>query len=188
MVSEFQTLFLERIKKNAGSTIVIGIIVLIVGFLAMGAPLITGLSIALLIGVMLILGGIAQLVFSIQTGKGIFSILFSVLAIIVGGYMLFNPAVALDSLTIILAAYLIVSGIFQAIMAIQIKPIKGWGWMLFSGITSVLLGGMIWSQFPLSGDWAIGLLVGINLFFSGWSLIMTGLAARSLIKLGEETV
>jgi len=185
MSTEFQSLFLENIKKNAGMAIGLGIIVLIIGFLAMGSPFITGLSVALLVGIMLILGGIAQLIFSIQTGKGVFAILMSILAIVVGGYMVINPALALGTLTIFLAAYLIVSGIFEILMAFQIKPIKGWGWVLFSGITAVVLGGMIWSQFPVSGVWAIGLLVGINLFFSGWSLIMIGMAARSLIKAGE---
>jgi uncharacterized membrane protein HdeD (DUF308 family) len=70
-------------------------------------------------------------------------------------------------------------------MAFQIKPTKGWGWVLFSGILFLVLGGMIWSQFPVSGAWAIGLLVGINLFFSGWRLAMLGIAARSLNITGE---
>ena len=188
MSTEFQSLFLEDVKKNAGLTIGLGIIVLIVGLLAMGSPLITGLSVALLVGIMLVIGGISQLVFSIRTGKGVFAILISVLAVIVGIYMLANPTMALGTLTIFLAAYLIVSGIFEILMAFQIKPIKGWGWVLFSGITAVVLGGMIWSQFPVSGAWAIGLLVGINLFFSGWSLIMIGMSARSLIKAGEGSI
>lgn len=185
MTTEFQSLFFERIKKNAGLTIGLGVIVLIVGLLAMGSPLVTGLSIAMLVGIMLIVGGVGQLIFSVQTGKGVFAILVSVLAIVAGIYMLANPAVALATLTVFLAAYLVVSGIFEILMAFQIKPNKGWGWVLFSGIVSLVLGGMIWSQFPVSGAWAIGLLVGINLFFSGWSLIMMGMAARSLIKAGE---
>jgi len=172
--------FLEEIKKNSGLTIAIGIIVLLMGFLAMGSPLIAGLSVALMVGVMLIIGGIGQLVFAVKAGKGIFAIIIAILMIIVGGYMILNPASSLASLTIFLAAYLIVSGIFEALLAFQVKPAKGWGWELFNGIISILLGAMIWNQFPISGAWAIGILFGVKLLFSGWTLIMFGLAARAM--------
>ena len=81
-----------------------------------------------------------------------------------------------------LAMYLIFSGISEAIMAFQVKPNAGWGWALFSGIMSVILGAMIWSQFPLSGAWAIGILIGARLIFSGWTLFMFGMTARSAAK------
>ena len=96
--------------------------------------------------------------------------------------MVFNPGPALESLTIFLAIYLLVSGVFEIIMALQIRPVNGWGWALFSGIISTLHGAMIWSQFPLSGAWAIGILIGIRLSFSGWTLLMFGIAARAIQK------
>ena len=74
--------------------------------------------------------------------------------------------------------YLIFPGIFEVMMAFQIRPVKGWGGVVFSGILSMLLGFMIWKQFPLSGAWAIGILMGICLFFNGLSLVMLGLAVR----------
>ena len=171
---------MEEIKKNSGLTIAIGVIVLLMGFFAMGSPLIAGLSVTLMVGVMLIIGGIAQLVFAIKSRSGIFAIIIAVLMAIVGGYMISNPAAALASLTIFLAAYLIVSGIFEALLAFQVKPAKGWGWELFNGIISILLGAMIWNQFPISGAWAIGILFGVKLLFSGWTLITFGLAARGM--------
>ena len=179
-IQNINTPFLEEIKKNSGLTIAIGVIVLLMGFFAMGSPLIAGLSVTLMVGVMLIIGGIAQLVFAIKSRSGIFAIIIAVLMVIVGGYMISNPAAALASLTIFLAAYLIVSGIFEALLAFQVKPAKGWGWELFSGIISLLLGAMIWNQFPISGAWAIGILFGVKLLFSGWTLIMFGLAARGM--------
>ena len=93
--------------------------------------------------------------------------------------MVMNPGAALASLTIFLAVYLIVSGVCEAIAAIQARPLEGWGMALFSGILSLLLGAMIWSQFPLSGAWAIGILIGVKLFFNGLSLLLFGLAVRS---------
>jgi len=191
MSEEFQNIestFMREIKKNSGLTIAMGIIVLLMGLFAMGSPLIAGLSIAMVVGILFIIGGGGQLVFAFKTGKRVLDIILGVLTVIVGIYMVMNPAAALASLTIFLAAYLIVSGIFEAIMAFQIRPASGWGWALFNGIVSVLLGAMIWNQYPLSGAWAIGILLGIKLFFSGWMLLMFGLAARDMASELKEAV
>jgi len=174
--------FMQEIKKNSGLTIAMGAILVLMGFLAMGAPLVAGLSVTMMVGITLIIGGIGQLVFAIKTGKGFLTMVIGVLTVILGGYMLSNLGVALASLTIFLSIYLIVSGILEAMMAFQIRPAKGWGWALFSGFTSVLLGAMIWSQYPLSGAWAIGILLGVRLIFSGWTLIMFGASVRSTAK------
>ncbi len=172
--------FIEAIKKNSGLTIAIGAILSLLGFFAMGSPFIAGLSVSLMVGFIFIAGGAGQLVFAFQTGKRMFDIILAVLTVVVGVYMVMNPAAALGSLTIFLSAYLIVSGIFEALMAFQTRPVKGWVWALFSGIISVLLGIMIMSQYPLSGAWAIGIIFGVKLFFSGWTLLMFGLSARSM--------
>lgn len=110
---------------------------------------------------------------------GIWSILFAVLTIIMGMYMLMSPGAALGGLTIFLATYLIVSGIPEVIVFNEVRPAPGVGWGMFSGVLSVVLGGLIWSQFPLSGAWAIGILLGVRLFFSGMTLLMLGLSARN---------
>jgi uncharacterized membrane protein HdeD (DUF308 family) len=171
--------FLEEIKKNSGLAIVMGVIVLITGILAIGSPFVAGISVAMMVGVLLIVGGIGHLIFAIRGRTGIWSILFSVLTVIVGGYMLANLGVALASLTLFLAVYFIVSGIFEILFAFRAKPVKGWGWALFSGIVSVILGLMIWGQFPFSGAWAVGILFGIRMIFIGWTLIIIGSGARS---------
>ena len=64
-------------------------------------------------------------------------------------------------------------------MAFYVRPFSGWGWILFNGVVSVLLGAMIWNQFSLSGAWVIGILLEIKLLFSGWTLIMFVLARIS---------
>ena len=163
-------------------TIAAGVLIMLMGLFAMASPLIAGVSIALVVGALFIIGGIAQLVFAFKTGTGVLSIILGVLTVIAGGYMVSNPGVALAALTIFLAAYLIASGIIESVMAFQAKPASGWGWALFSAVLSVLLGIMIWSQFPVSGAWAIGLLLGVKLFFSGLTLLMFGIAARNTVK------
>ena len=181
-IQNVDSAFLDDIRKNSGLTIAMGVIVLLMGFLAIGSPFMAGLSIAMVVGILFIIGGIGQLVFAFQAGRRILNIILGLLTAAVGIYMVMNPVAALVSLTIFLAAYLIVSGIFEVVLAFQIKPVSGWGWALFSGIISVLLGVMIWSQFPLSGAWAIGVLLGVKLFFSGWTLLMFGMAAKGLAK------
>jgi uncharacterized membrane protein HdeD (DUF308 family) len=181
-LSNAESEFMKEIKKNSGLTIVLGVVVTLMGLLAMGSPFITGLSVAIAVGFLLIVGGVSQTFFAIKARSGIFSIIIGILAVLAGIFMVTNPDTALATLTMFLAIYLIVSGVGESIMAFQVKPASGWGWALFSGIMSVILGVMIWSQFPLSGAWAIGILVGIKLLFSGWSLIMFGVAARSVSK------
>jgi uncharacterized membrane protein HdeD (DUF308 family) len=179
--------FLGQIKKNAALTIVMGVIVLITGILAIGSPFIAGVSVALAVGILLIVGGVGQVIFAIPTfavsvGTGLVSTIIGVLSVLIGGYMLSNPGIALATLTLFLAGYFIVSGILEAVLSFQAKPASGWGWSLFSGIVSVLLGIMIWNEFPMSGAWAVGILVGIRLIFGGWTLIMFGSAARGVTK------
>lgn len=182
------TPFLDEIQRNSGFTIAMGVILLLAGLLAMGTPLVAGLSLAMLVGFMLIVGGIGQLVFAVKTGKGIFTIILGLLTVIIGGYMVANSAVALSALTLFLAIYLLVSGVSEVLMSFQFRPARGWGWTLFSGILAVLLGAIIWNQFPLSGAWAIGILIGVRLFFNGWALLMLGLAARGAAKQRTDSI
>lgn len=177
-----ETPLLDAVKKNTGLTIATGVIMIFMGLLAMGAPLVAGASLAVMVGVLLIIAGVSETVFAFKAGSGILTIILGVLTVIAGGYMVANPGAALAALTIFLAAYFLVSGVFEAIMAFQARPSQGWGWALFSGILSVILGLMIWNQYPLSGAWAIGILLGVKLLFSGMTLMMFGIAARSTVN------
>ena len=178
-IQKIETQFMKALKENAGTAIAMGSLLLLLGFLAMASPLVAGVSVAMMVGIMLLIGGMGQLVFAFKSGMGLASILFAVLTIAIGGYMLANPDAALGSLTIFLAVYLIVSGFAEIMVSYQARPTPGAGWAMFSGFLSLVLGGLIWSQFPLSGAWAIGILLGIRLFFTGTSLLMLGFAARN---------
>jgi uncharacterized membrane protein HdeD (DUF308 family) len=78
----------------------------------------------------------------------------------------------------VLIAVLLAHGLFTAIEAFQIRPTEGWGWMLWSGVASIILGIMLWMKFPSSALWAIGLLFGLSLAINGWSFIALALGAR----------
>ena len=173
-----QTQFQEDIQKSSGFIIVSGTLLLLMGMFAMGSPLVASVSLVMMIGIMLIIGGIAQLSFAFKSGKSLSAFVLGALTVIIGGYMASRPGAALASFTLFLAMYLIFSGAFEVMMSFQFRPIKGWGWAALSGAVSMLLGMMIWNQFPLSGAWAIGILIGVRLLFSGLTLLTLGFAAR----------
>ena len=176
---------LGTIKRNAGVGMAAGILAVIAGCLAIMSPLVAGLSVAIAVGVLLIVSGVSRLFLAFKMGSfghGLLIFVLGVLSIVAGGYMVSRPGMALATLTLVLAAYLFVDGIFEIIWAFRLRPIKGWGWTLFSGIAALALGIMIWRQFPVSGMWAVGTLVGIHMIFGGSSLASVSSAARSAAK------
>lgn len=165
------------LSQHAGTATGMGVVMLIVGFLSLAAPLVAGLSIVLIMGIMILLGGVSQLFFAFRAGsfgQGLLTLIMGLLTTVVGAYMISNPGIALATLTLVLAAWFVVEGAFEIFWALRLRPLPGWGTTMFSGMVSFLLGLMIWRQFPVSGAWAIGILVGIKLFFSGWWLIVIG--------------
>ena len=176
---------LDGIKKNARMAVVMGIVMVICGVLAIGSPLAAGMSVTMIVGIMLAVGGIAQCLLAFQAGalgKGLLIFLVGALTTVAGFFLFNQPLAGLATITFLLAAYFIVTGIFELISSVQIRPAEGWGIMLFNGIVTLLLGIMLWSEFPLSGAWAVGVLFGVKLLFSGWSLIFIGRSVRRVAK------
>lgn len=177
---------IDGIKKNAGLTVLSGVILLIAGTLAIFSPFVAGVSITLLVGMMLAVSGIGQCFLAFKTGafgRGLMVFVVGVLMTITGFYMMNQPIAGLATLTIILMSYLLATGALEIIVAFQLKPADGWGLQLFNGIVALLLGIMLWRQFPLSGAWAIGVLFGIKMIFSGLAFVIIG---RNVKKMAAE--
>jgi uncharacterized membrane protein HdeD (DUF308 family) len=176
---------LDGIKRNARLAVIMGVIMVICGILAILSPLAAGASVMMFVGILLAIGGIAQCVLAFQAGafsKGFLIFVAGALTAIVGFYLINKPLSGLAVIAFFLAVYFIVTGIFELVGAFQVRPAEGWGWMLFNGIVTLLLGIMIWSQFPLSGAWAVGILFGVKLLLSGTSLIVIGRSVRGAAK------
>lgn len=183
--------WLDEAKKNSGFLIFLGVMTIIFGVLAVGAPLMTGIAVAVMVGCLLLFMGIARIVHALKSGQwgtGIWGTVIGLLAVVAGLMTIFRPMVGLMSLTLFLAAYFFVDGVCEIIAAFKIKPDQGWGWLLFNGIVAVLLGVMIWRQWPVSGAWAIGILVGVHILMSGWSMVILGTGARRFAGAIEEAV
>ena len=175
----------QAVEAGGKSMKTLGVISIIMGILAMLAPGLTGMSVVLLIGVVVLVAGVVRIIWAFQAGslgKGLLTFVIGVLTLLCGIALIANPLFASGVLTILLAVYFIVDGIAEIAASSRLRPAPGWGWMLFGGIVSILLGVMIWGQFPLSGLWAIGILLGIKLFFVGLIMITGGSVMRSLAK------
>ena len=180
-IENIQSQLVEGIKQNSGWAIAIGVLSVITGFLAIMLPLIAGLSITVVVGALLSINGVSQLIFAFKTGsigKGLLTFVLGLLSIGVGLYMMFNPGMGLETLTLLLAVYFFASGISEIIGAFKMKPVKGWVWASISGVASLVLGVMIWLQFPASGEWAVGVLTGIRMIFGGMWAIAIGRGVR----------
>ena len=179
----------DAVRKRGKHATILGVITMLLGIFAMATPLLVGMSVAWIVGILVFLGGVSRLIWAFKaetTGRGIFMFIVGVLTMLAGGAMLANPLFMAGVLTIVLAVYLVFDGIGEIIMAFEIKPLSGWGMVLFAGIVSLLLGIAIWRQFPLSGPWAIGLILGIKLFLAGLMMLMLGATAREVAKSVEE--
>jgi len=184
-VSTNDASLIDMIRKNATLAVVTGVVMLVCGVLAIGSPLAAGLSVTIFVGSMLAVGGIAQCFLAFRAGafgKGVMIFVVGLLTAVVGIYLASQPVAGLASITLFLAAYFIVTGIFEAVGAFQVRPASGWGWMLFNAVVTLLLGFMIWRQFPLSEAWAVGILFGIKLMFSGWTLIFIGRSVKNATR------
>lgn len=182
-----QAELIDAIRRNSGLTVASGVILLIAGILAILSPFVAGLSITIMVGVLLAVAGISQCFLAFRAGAfGRALVLFvaGLLMAIAGFYMMSQPVSGLAALTLVLMAFLIVTGILEIIVAFQLKPADGWGVELFNGVVTLVLGILLWRQFPLSGAWAIGILFGIKMVFSGWAFIFIG---RGVKKITAET-
>lgn len=162
-----------------------GVTAIILGVLCLLAPGLTGISVITLVGFFVLAAGIVRMIWAFQAGsfgKGLLMFAIGGLTLLCGIALVANPLFASGVLTVVLAVYFIVDGISEIVGAVQLRPESGWGWMLFGGIVSVWLGIIIWRQFPLSGVWAIGILLGIKLFFVGLIMVTGGSAMRSMAR------
>jgi uncharacterized membrane protein HdeD (DUF308 family) len=173
---------LSALRGNWLWFVVLGGVLVALGIIALGSVVIASLAAAVAIGIVLLLAGVGEVIgaFWCRGWSGFFlELLSGVLSIVVGLLFLRAPLNALAALTLLIACFLMVGGIFKIVAALSYR-FAAWGWSLASGIIDVILGVMIWQEWPASALWVIGLFVGINLLFRGINWIALGLALRAL--------
>lgn len=164
---------------------VVGFVLIIAGFACIVFPLASTLAIKIIIGWALLFVGVSYLVsaFSSEKKSGrMMNIVLGVLFVFVGGMMAFNLFEGVIALTILLALAFIFQGAVEVSESWKRRPGVGWGWLMVSGLVSILAGVLIYMNLPSSAVWALGLLVGINLISSGAYFLAMGGVIRQLTK------
>lgn len=172
----------EQLRKFWLRFVLLGVLLLLLGTIAVVASVAVTLVTMVFIGWLMIFGGVLQAAhgFTCKEWGGFFIDLLTGLLYFVAGLMIIlNPAATAVTLTLMIALLLIFGGIFRIAMAMSIR-FHNTNWLLLHGIINILLGVSIWQSWPLSGLWVIGLFVGVDMIFNGWSLIMLGIAAKKM--------
>jgi uncharacterized membrane protein HdeD (DUF308 family) len=166
---------------HRGWMIALGVALTVLGILAIGAAVLTTVLSIKVLGWMLIVGGVIQVVhaFSAPRWSGVaLSLLEGVVYGVVGVLVASRPVETAVVATLLLAGFLMISGLFRILAVPIFLRLRNGGWVLASGILSLLLGIAVWAQWPASGLWVIGAFIGIEMIGWGISLIMLGLAFR----------
>jgi uncharacterized membrane protein HdeD (DUF308 family) len=165
-------------------SILLSVLIMIAGFLAIALPLIAGMAVTLIVAWMLIFAGVLHIVFAFRAGHAsavVWQVLLGLVYGFIGVYILMNPGVGLAGLTFAIAAYLFAEAVLELVLAIQLRPAPGTGWLIFDSIVTFILAVMIFYTWPSSAAWVVGVLVGISMLFSGMTRLMLTLAARRIV-------
>ena len=163
-----------EVKKRSGWAIFMGVVTAALGVFLALSPILTATITTVLFAWTLILVGIVQFSFALNSqkaGQFFWKLLSGAVYVACGVLLAATPVAGVAALTGILGWMVLIQGILQAITAFRLKPLEGWGWFLFDAVWALLLGAMILAQWPFSSVWAIGTLVGVSVMMSGISRI-----------------
>ncbi len=190
-VDEFGRNIRSAVRHHWVLFLIPGIVMAILGLLAAAAPFMATLVVETFAGWLFLTGGFVGLaaLFTTRNVPGfVWTLLSAVLAILIGAFLVWRPFAGLVTLTVALAAFFAVHGIVQILTALDHRALfaRSWPWMAVSGIADLIVAGIIIAGWPGSVAWALGLLIGINLFMSGLALVMTAIACRSINDASEK--
>jgi uncharacterized membrane protein HdeD (DUF308 family) len=174
---------LTPLRAKWGWILALGIIYVIVGFIALGSVVMATAASVLVVGIMMVIAGVAEVINAFQIkewGRFILWLLLGVLYVVAGFVTFENPLLAAALLTLMLGVALIISGIMRMILAFSMKGGMPWGWVLLSGAITLLLGLIILSHWPVSSLYVLGLFLGIDLVIAGASWIGIALGLKKL--------
>ena len=173
------------IKKAAGWFMASAVLFILLGIFGIAEPWVAGLALTMLVGWLLVIGAVAHFIAAFK-GHGakhlILQLLVGLAYLIAGGYFLTHLIMGQATLTLLLSGVILAEGVLELVGYFRLRGVGGASWLLINGVITILLGGLIWLQWPSSTVWAIGMLVGVNLLATGMSRLMMGLAARKAVQ------
>src|SRR5467141_5154318 len=183
-ITKLQSEMSAAVKAHWKAFLFEGILLAVLGLAAMIVPPLASLAVTIFLGWMFLISGIGGLIvtFWARNMPGFWwSLISAALAVLAGMVLLARPVQGTLTLTIVVGAYFLAEGVATVLYALEHRRelSERWSWMLFAGLLDILIAAMIIAGLPGSAEWAIGLLVGINLLFGGASMVGVALAARN---------
>jgi len=172
-------------KKLPGGKLLLmlGIALSLLGIIVLLSPIAAGDMVVRLVAVVLVVAGVAQVLQALRpaaAGHKVASLILGAVIALVGLLVWFNSEIGSGLLTLLLMVFFATDGIWKIALALRARNVVAWSWLLLAGLVSIVFVYLLWAQWPLSGAWAIGVLVGLDLLLGGLALIRLGLALRRL--------
>jgi uncharacterized membrane protein HdeD (DUF308 family) len=175
----------EGLRRTWKALMAVGALAIFIGCVAILVPAVASVGTAIFIGWILVIAGsfLVAGAFAAQTvGSVVLRLLWAFLTVIVGLWLIIEPHNGTLTLTLVLGLYFLFMGITRIAVAFAARGQQGAGLVGLSGIAGLLIGILVLVEFPSSADWAIGLLVGIDLIFAGWTLVSVALVGKELAR------
>jgi uncharacterized membrane protein HdeD (DUF308 family) len=176
---------IDTLKVHWRLYVLEGVILIVLGMLAIAYPVFATLAVDLYLGWLFLFSGLFALIvtFSAWQFPGFWwALVTALLCVLVGAALIWKSGEGVVSLTVVLTAFFVSEGVFQAAAALSYREVipHSWGWLLASGIADLALAAIIISGWPGTVGWTLGLLAGVSLLTSGWAIVMMALSLRSL--------
>jgi len=165
----------------------LGIALIALGAAAVLAPVVAGSALVIVIGFILLIAGIVPIVRELKaeaSKERTMGLMFGIITALTGIAVIGHPLFGLAFLTLLLAGYFVSEGVWKIFASFRYKPASGWKWLLASGVLSLILGLLIWNKWPVSGIWAVGVLVGLNLLGTGLALVTLASTLNKVLDSG----
>jgi uncharacterized membrane protein HdeD (DUF308 family) len=173
------------IKKNINGSLLSGVILIVLGIVAIAIPAVSTIFAETWIALILASAGVTKIIYGFQNrnnGGFIWQILLGALYIATGIMLFTNPWTGIITLTLLLGSFLLTEGVFELILAFRLRPQSNWTWVLGDGIITLLLGALIWFNWPSNAPWIIGTLLGASILSTGVSRLMLSWNARAALE------
>lgn len=172
---------LHAIRANWGWFVALGIAFIVLGFIALAHVLASTVVTALYVGALILVGGVVQVIHAFRVqgwGRFFYWLLAGLLYVVAGGLIMYNPLLGAGVLTLMIGVALAVEGIFRIFAGMGSQAGSGWGWIVFSGVITLLLGLIIIARWPVNSLYILGLFLGVDLIVNGTGTMLFGFALR----------
>ncbi len=176
----------ETLVKSSNRSMILSVLMMAAGVLAICLPLMAQVPVAVVVGWLLVASAVLHLAYSWQPEEGtlFWEVILAFVLEAAGVYLIANPVASLGLLTLALGMCLVVQALLEFVLALQLAPAPGGGWLYADGAVTLLLGGLLWSTWPwpAGATWKLGVLVGASMLLTGLTRLMISLAARKTVE------